>query len=173
MNKSAGPEETDEIKRNVRRRKFMYLGGWGLMGLFVAAVLGSTMRFFFPRTLFEPPTKYMIGYFSEYAQGVSERFKKQHRIWIVREMDKLYVIKAQCTHLGCTPNWLAAEGKFKCPCHGSGFTPDGINIEGPAPRPLERLKVALTEDGQIMVDESVKFRGERREWNKQGAFIGA
>jgi hypothetical protein len=31
----------------------------------------------------------------------------------------------------------------------------------------------LTEDGQIMVDESIKFRAERREWNKQGAFISA
>lgn len=52
MNKSADPEATDEIKRKVNRRKFMYYGGWGIMGLFVAAVLGSTMRFFFPRTLF-------------------------------------------------------------------------------------------------------------------------
>ena len=26
-----------------------------------------------------------------------------------------------CTHLGCTPNYLSAESKFKCPCHGSGF----------------------------------------------------
>lgn len=166
-------EPVDKVANNIRRRKFMYFSGWGVMGLFFTAVLGSAVRFFFPRTLFEPPTKYKIGYLFEYAQGVSERFKKQHRIWIVREANKLYVIKAQCTHLGCTPNWLAAEGKFKCPCHGSGFTPDGINIEGPAPRPLERFKVALTEDGQIMVDESVKFRGERREWNKHGAFIEA
>jgi len=83
----------------------------------------------------------------------------------------LYVIEAKCTHLGCTPNWLAAEGKFKCPCHGSGFTPDGLNIEGPAPRPLERFKVALDENGQIIVDEGIRFRGERGEWDKPGAFL--
>ena len=83
----------------------------------------------------------------------------------------MYVIEAKCTHLGCTPNWLAAEGKFKCPCHGSGFTPDGFNIEGPAPRPLERFKVALDENGQIIVDEGIRFRGERGEWDKQGAFL--
>ena len=67
----------------------------------------------------------------------------------------MYVIEAKCTPSGLYPNWLAAEGKFKCPCHGSGFTPDGLNIEGPAPRPLERFKVALGEEGQIIVDAGV------------------
>ena len=134
-------------------------------------MVGAAIRFFFPRILYEPPTKYKVGFPFEYSVGVSERFKKQFRVWIVREVDKIYVIQAKCTHLGCTPNWLASEGKFKCPCHGSGFTPDGVNIEGPAPRPLERFKVVLADDGQIAVDESVRFRGERGEWGKPGAFI--
>ncbi len=171
MNNSVEPETTNEIERKVNRRKFMYYSGWGVIGLFIMAVLGSTIRFFFPRTLFEPPTKYAIGYPYEYVQGVSEKLKQLRRIWVVRDMDKLYVIKAKCTHLGCTPNWLAAEGKFKCPCHGSGFTSEGVNIEGPAPRPLERVKVSLTDDGHILVDESVRYRGERQEWEKSGSFI--
>ncbi|MFQ5714912.1 MAG: ubiquinol-cytochrome c reductase iron-sulfur subunit [Candidatus Scalinduaceae bacterium] len=171
-NKDTNTELADKIiKGRANRRKFMYYGGWGVLSLFILSVLGSTVRFFFPRTLFEPPTKYTIGYLFEYAQGVSERFKQLHRIWVVREVDKLYVIEAKCTHLGCTPNWLAAEGKFKCPCHGSGYTPDGINIEGPAPRPMERFKVMLAEDGEITVDQSVRFRGERGQWGKPGAFI--
>ena len=62
-----------------------------------------------------------------------------------------------CTHLGCTPRWLVAENKFKCPCHGSGFHKNGINFEGPAPRPLERFKITLAEDGQLVVDKSVKL----------------
>jgi cytochrome b6-f complex iron-sulfur subunit len=168
-------EEKTGITHNkpetISRRRVFYLLGWGFIGMFLFSVLGSTIRFFFPRILYEPPTRYKVGYPFEYTLGVSERFKKQFRVWIVREVDKLYVIQAKCTHLGCTPNWLASEGKFKCPCHGSGFTPDGVNIEGPAPRPLERFKVALSEDGQIVVDESVRFRGERGEWNKPGAFV--
>jgi cytochrome b6-f complex iron-sulfur subunit len=155
----------------VNRRRALYLLGWGFIGVFLASVVGAAIRFFFPRILYEPPTKYKVGFPFEYSVGVSERFKKQFRVWVVREVDKIYVIQAKCTHLGCTPNWLASEGKFKCPCHGSGFTPDGVNIEGPAPRPLERFKVALTDDGQIMVDESVRFRGERGEWQKPGAFL--
>ncbi len=160
-----------EKKAGMNRRRLFYLLGWGFIGIFLSGVLGATIRFFFPRVLYEPPTRYKVGYPIEYTTGVSERFKKQFRVWIVREADKLYVIQAKCTHLGCTPNWLSSEGKFKCPCHGSGFTPDGVNIEGPAPRPLERFKVALSEDGQILVDESIRFRGERGEWNKPGAFI--
>lgn len=155
----------------MNRRRALYLLGWGFIGVFLASVVGAAIRFFFPRILYEPPTKYKVGFPFEYSVGVSERFKKQFRVWVVREVDKIYVIQAKCTHLGCTPNWLASEGKFKCPCHGSGFTPDGVNIEGPAPRPLERFKVALTDDGQIMVDESVRFRGERGEWQKPGAFL--
>ena len=164
-------EATQYTETLTNRRRFLYFAGWGLIGIFLITVFGAMTRFFFPRTIFEPPTRYKIGYPFQYTLGVSERLKKQFRIWIVREADRLYVLEAKCTHLGCTPNWLAAEGKFKCPCHGSGFTPEGINIEGPAPRPLERFKVALGEDGQIIVDEGVRFRGERGEWEKSGAFL--
>ncbi len=159
------------IKSPVNRRKLLYLLGWGFIGVFLTAIFGATIRFFFPRTILEPPTRYKIGYPSQYTTGVSERLKKQFRIWIVREADKLYVVEAKCTHLGCTPNWLASEGKFKCPFHGSGFTPEGINIEGPAPIPLERFRVSLADDGQIIVDEGIRFRGERGEWEKSGAFL--
>jgi len=167
----ATEEKTLADSKVVNRRRALYLLGWGFIGAFMATAVGASIRFFFPRILYEPPTKYKVGFPFEYSVGVSERFKKQFRVWIVREVDKIYVIQAKCTHLGCTPNWLASEGKFKCPCHGSGFTPDGVNIEGPAPRPLERFKVAITDDGQIMVDESVRFRGERGEWDKSSAFL--
>lgn len=163
--------EEKTLTEVVNRRRALYLLGWGFIGVFMASVVGAAIRFFFPRIIYEPPTKYKVGFPFEYSVGVSERFKKQFRVWIVREVDKIYVIQAKCTHLGCTPNWLASEGKFKCPCHGSGFTPDGVNIEGPAPRPLERFKVAIADDGQLSVDESVRFRGERSEWNKPGAFV--
>jgi cytochrome b6-f complex iron-sulfur subunit len=60
----------------VSRRMVFYYLGWGVMGIFLSAVDGSIIRFFFPRLLFEPPTKYKIGFLSEYTLGISERFKK-------------------------------------------------------------------------------------------------
>ena len=76
-----------------------------------------------------------------------------------------------CTHLGCTPNWLSGEQKFKCPCHGSGFRKTGINFEGPAPRPLERFRVTLADDGQILVDKTRKYQWEKGEWNDPESFL--
>jgi cytochrome b6-f complex iron-sulfur subunit len=67
--------------------------------------------------------------------------------------------------------WSESENKFKCPCHGSGFTKEGINYEGPAPRPLERLRITLAEDGQLEIESEMKFRYERGEWDKPGSFL--
>ena len=44
-----------------------------------------------------------------------------------------------------------------------------MHFEGPAPRPLERLKIALGPDGQIIVDKSKKFLWEKGQWGDPGA----
>jgi len=138
------------------------LGGYGAMML----------RFFFPNVLFEPKQSFRAGFPDEYPIGeVSERWKSKYAVWIVRDMEKIYVISTVCTHLGCTPNWLAGENKFKCPCHGSGFYKTGINFEGPAPRPLERFKIALTDEGEILVDKTKKFQQEKGEWNDPESYL--
>ena len=123
-------------------------------------------RFFVPNDLFEPPTTFKAGLPDQYQLGqVEERFKQKHGVWIVRTEEGIYALSASCTHLGCTPNWLPSENKFKCPCHGSGFKKSGLNFEGPAPRPLERYRIALADDGQILVDKSRKYQGEKGEWS--------
>lgn len=156
----------------MNRRVALRWLGWAGVWTFLASFTILIIRFFFPRLLFEPPTKFKVGRPNDYPVGsISERFKEKYRLWVVREAKKLYVIEAKCTHLGCTPNWLESESKFKCPCHGSGFNREGVNVEGPAPRPLPRFKVVIAEDGQVEVDKGVTFRGERNEWGKPGAFV--
>lgn len=154
------------------RRDFFGRLGWGGFGIFTGLTLVGFVRSAFPRVLFTPPTSFKAGFPSDYAVGeVSERFKKEHRVWIIRDADGFYALFAKCTHLGCTPRWLTVEEKFKCPCHGSGFRRSGINFEGPAPRPLERFRMTLSDDGQLIVDMSVKYRYERGDWKKPGAFL--
>lgn len=156
------------------RRGFLVKLGWAGFAIFQLIWIVSFARFFFPRTLFEPPTMFKVGYPWEFTVGtVDIRFQQKYRVWIVRETGGFYALLAKCTHLGCTPVWWEGENKFKCPCHGSGFTKEGVNYEGPAPRPLERLKVGLAEDGQIVINKSVVFRRERGEWEKPGAFLKA
>jgi len=154
------------------RRDFFSLAGWA--GILAALGAGGLAfgRFMFPRVLFEPAPTFKAGLPEEYPVGtVSERWKQDQRVWIVHEPDGFYALLAVCTHLGCTPNWLNAENKFKCPCHGSGFRRTGINFEGPAPRPLERVKIALADDGQLLIDKSLTFRFETGEWSKPEAFL--
>lgn len=132
------------------------------------------LRFFLPRTLTEPPTSFRIGYPSDYGFGVDTKFQQQYRIWVVRNAEKLFVIYARCTHLGCTPDWKPSENKFKCPCHGSGYTAEGINFEGPAPRPMDRAQVTLDPSGQIVVDTAKLYawpKGEETQFEDDGAFL--
>jgi cytochrome b6-f complex iron-sulfur subunit len=155
---------------NKPRRRFI----WTSIGAFLAANFLMFLRFFFPRTLFEPSTVFKLGYPSDFQLGVDERFKQLARIWVVREADRLFVIYARCTHLGCTPDWKPSENKFKCPCHGSGYTPEGINFEGPAPRPMDRARVELDAQGQIVVDTSKLYswpKGGTDHFNDPDAFI--
>lgn len=166
----ARPEESGATLWS--RRDFFCLAGWcGIAaGLGVGGVAFG--RFMFPRVLFEPAAVFKAGLPEEYPVGtVSERWKQEERVWIVHEPDGFYALLAICTHLGCTPNWLNVENKFKCPCHGSGFRRTGVNFEGPAPRPLERVKIGLSDDGQLLIDKSVQFRFERGDWTKPGAFL--
>jgi cytochrome b6-f complex iron-sulfur subunit len=154
------------------RRDFFGRLAWSGFG--VVSLIGTlaAVRSAFPRVLFTPPSTFKAGLPRDFTIGeVSEKFKREHRVWIIRNDEGIYALFAKCTHLGCTPRWLAAENKFKCPCHGSGFYKSGINFEGPAPRPLERYRVTLAEDGQLVVDMSVKYLFEKGDWNKSGAFI--
>jgi cytochrome b6-f complex iron-sulfur subunit len=154
------------------RRNFLSRAGWAAFFSFVGTMLLGSLRFMFPRVLFEPSTVFKAGFPGDYPVGaVSTKWVKDYRTWIVRTDRGFYAIFAQCTHLGCTPRWLEAEGKFKCPCHGSGFTMEAVNFEGPAPRPLERVQIALAEDGQLLIDTSIRFREELGQWSNPNAFL--
>jgi cytochrome b6-f complex iron-sulfur subunit len=159
------------------RRTFMKMAlpvGWVAFSAACASSLVATARFLFPNVLFEPPQAFKAGFPAEYNVGeVDTRWKDAFSVWIVREADGFYALISVCTHLGCSPNWLAAENKFKCPCHGSGFYRTGVNFEGPAPRPLERARIVLADDGQILVDKSVKFQQEKGEWENPESFLKA
>lgn len=138
----------------------------------VAGVGAATMRFLYPNVLYEPPQQFKIGFPGDFQVGeVSEAFKDRYGVWVVRNEEGFYALITVCTHLGCTPNWLATENKFKCPCHGSGFYSSGINFEGPAPRPLERAAIALADDGQIQVDKSQKYLFEKGGWDDPNSFL--
>jgi cytochrome b6-f complex iron-sulfur subunit len=159
----------------VSRRGFFSWAAVAWVG-FTAAIGGCVTtwgRFMFPNVLFEPPTMFKANKPEDYPPGVVDtRLVDEHGVWIVHDGGKIFALIAICTHLGCPPAWLAAQNKFKCPCHGSGYDKLGINFEGPTPRPLERAKIFVSpDDGRIVVDKGQKFQWELGQWDDPNSFI--
>jgi len=155
-------------RREQMNRRYFILGTAAFTGA-MAVTAAGTQRFMFPRLLFEPPSSFDAGKPDGFLQG-QPTFFKEFRTWIVRTPDKIYALSGRCTHLGCTPAWLAADQKFKCPCHGSGFRMTGVNFEGPAPRALERFKIWV-EGGRIQVDMAKMFLYEKGDWEKPESYL--
>lgn len=171
--KTAAPPDTG--RRRVLAALAVFGSAFAIAWLTLTAALTGMLlgiiRFLFPNVLSEPPSKIKIGFKDQFEDGkVVDRYKDQN-FWVVRYQGKIYALSTTCTHLGCTPNWLESAGKFKCPCHGSGFYITGVNFEGPAPRPLERWAIYEGEDGQLVVDKSKKFQKELGQWDNPESYI--
>jgi cytochrome b6-f complex iron-sulfur subunit len=180
--KPAAPAKAP-AKAGPSRRGFFetVIGSWfqAAWVAFTASMAGMTLytvRFLFPNVLSEPPSTFRAGDVLTYEPGkVDDKFKDVGA-WVIRGRDErnreiIYALSTTCTHLGCTPNWLESEKKFKCPCHGSGFRITGVNFEGPAPRPLERYAIRKTDEGVIIVDKSRKFQKELGQWDDGDSYL--
>ena len=163
-------ESVPEPAVNKTRRRIV----WYSVAGFLTTCFLMFVRFFLPRSITEPPSTFKIGFPGDYALGVDTKWQQQYRIWVDKTSDRLFVVFARCTHLGCTPDWKPSENKFKCPCHGSGYDSEAINFEGPAPRPMDRAHVELDAEGQIVVDISRLYtweKGGENQFERDGAFI--
>jgi len=136
----------------VTRRDFLNeitMGALGIAGLGSVAV---TYQYFSPNVLFEPSTTFRAGNPDLYPVH-SVTFLQDQQVYIVRMQEGFYAVSAVCTHLGCITQWKPEGDTIACPCHGSKFKPDGVKIEGPAPRPLPHFAISLTADGELLVDK--------------------
>ncbi|MGB6877013.1 MAG: ubiquinol-cytochrome c reductase iron-sulfur subunit [Candidatus Acidiferrales bacterium] len=170
---ATNPNSSDTRKKDVdrTRRRFIWTFLWGYLGVNFLMFL----RYFFPRALFEPPAQVNIGVPASFQMGVNQQFLQSDRIWVRKDPGRIFVIRAICTHLGCTPDWMPMQNIFHCPCHGSEYDIDGINFAGPAPRPMDRCAVQLQPDGTILVDTSTLFLDEPYagidQFNDPGAYL--
>ena len=176
--KPAAKKDEEEDRRGFLE---IALGSFMAMGFTALSVTGGLFtlglaRYMFPNVLAEPPSRFKVGFKEGFPAGkVETKFVPQYGVWVVngefQGQQQIYALKTVCTHLGCTPNWLEAEQKFKCPCHGSGFYKDGVNFEGPAPRPLERYAIRISDDGQLEIDKSKAFQEELGQWADPDSYV--
>jgi cytochrome b6-f complex iron-sulfur subunit len=154
--------------------------GWGMIAAATATFGAMFQDFFGPKVLKEPKKQWRMDKLEAYSQPqlVDDKFKKTPDggtgFWIVNlqpQENKLIALNTVCTHLGCIPDWKPGDQKYKCPCHGSGYYINGINFEGPTPRPLERFAIAVDPDGFVVVDQTKIFRQELGEWENPESFV--
>jgi cytochrome b6-f complex iron-sulfur subunit len=156
-----------------RRQFFVSLAlGWATFAAAMGGLMSVLGGFMVPRVDFTKVEVFKVGPPSNFSpKTVDESYKSKGKFWLVNDGQKIFAISVVCTHLGCTPNWMENERKFKCPCHGSGFTIQGINFEGPAPVPLRRFEVSLADDGQILVNKGRLFFEEKGEFDDPRSYI--
>jgi Rieske Fe-S protein len=66
--------------------------------------------------------------------------------------DTVRAMSATCTHLGCQVQWDGEGKKFKCPCHGGVYGPDGKVLSGPPPRGLDVVEARIDpNDASVLV----------------------
>jgi len=160
--------------REVTRRSFFAVLGWGAFVVASVGTLYESLKFVFPNATAEDPPTFKADKPSEYGVG-STTVITDKRVVINRDPDGFYAISLICTHLGCTPRFFSdvtsdlvnqgitglratranpiLEG-FKCPCHGSRYYRDAINFFGPAPLPMDRLHMEVARDGRLLIDRS-------------------
>src|SRR5258706_8412326 len=80
------PPEADLGIWRISRRNFFSVAGWAAFFVFLATSTIGSLRMMFPRILYEPPSAFKAGFPDDYLVGeVSEKYKDDYRVWIVRE----------------------------------------------------------------------------------------
>jgi len=149
--------------RDAIRRRFLLRLGWGGLSLLFVAGVPGLIRFFRPQARADDMVLVDLGPLQDYRTStVTTRWVRRYGLWLVRRDGRLFALEARCTHLGCTPRWSPEEALFRCPCHGSGFSPDGVPLNGPAVQPLLRMAIRIERD-QVMVNRSALATMEEAE----------
>ncbi len=145
----------DDSVATTRRDFFWKLGSAGL-GILTLQALWSTLRFARAPVSYGPSRRRILGEAARFPPG-SKVFVEDAGVFVLRDGKGLRALSAICTHLGC--NVRADEGGgYVCPCHGSRYDAEGRVTGGPAPAPLNFLRVKLDKRRRLIVDlgESVK-----------------
>ncbi|MHC4942318.1 MAG: QcrA and Rieske domain-containing protein [Planctomycetota bacterium] len=71
--------------------------------------------------------------------------------------EDVLAFNAICPHAGCSVDFNMEAREFRCPCHNSRFTSEGVRLDpgaSPSPRDLDRLEVdsARLKQGEVWIE---------------------
>jgi cytochrome b6-f complex iron-sulfur subunit len=167
-----------EVANLVTRRSMIRTSLWATLGVTLAGFLLGFVNFFWPRKvvgfggLVKVPASQVpqpgadpVKIFEAKAyivnlkpgEGVPQQFAGAAQ---PSKDGGILVLYQKCPHLGCTVPWRpefefeGVKAWFRCPCHGSTYTKAGVRVFGPAPRPMDTMKVTVNSDGSLEIDTS-------------------
>jgi cytochrome b6-f complex iron-sulfur subunit len=145
---------------NESRRQFL-LNGWKIGGALLIGAAGYTAyEALRPLATGAGGTKIQVGSPKNFDPGTST-YLPEGRLYVVNAKGDLFALSQKCPHLGCRVPFCDSSGRFECPCHGSKFDLAGEYITGPAPRGMDRYKIAVT-GNTVVVDTSNLIPGPDR-----------
>lgn len=133
---------------DISRRDFLKLIRNGFLYMSAALATGGLLRFMDYELNPAPQTEFDLGSVDDYPPGSRTSIPEIPALLIHTESG-FTALSLACTHLGCTlePN----ETGFACPCHNSSFDADGNVTHGPAVKPLQVLRIEITDDNNLIV----------------------
>jgi cytochrome b6-f complex iron-sulfur subunit len=149
------------------RRRFLKVGAMGLLLPLISGcteyIVGGAAQvlggLFYPKKVSPFGGKITLpGTVADYPLH-SITAVREGKFYISHVPEGLLALYWKCKHLGCTVPWKPNEefegniGIFHCPCHGSIYLPNGQNVAGPAPAPLDYMDISIS-GGEMTVDTS-------------------
>ena len=157
------------------RRGLLAFFGWGTMALVGLQAVVAFLVYFWPRKTGTFGSKVSAGSPNDYKVGDVKYFV-EGKFYLSRLDEGFMALYQKCPHVGCTVPWRpefthqnapGVTGLFRCPCHGSTYMRNGQIIFGPAPRPMDYMKIT-NEGGKLFVDTGqIK---KRPAWDPAQAF---
>lgn len=109
-----------------------------------------------------------VGTLDDFASdGVTDKFVKQYKFFVIRSGDQIFAASAVCTHKACVLG--VKDNTIRCKCHGSEFSTQGTATAGPAKASLVRYSIRLDGKKHIIVDKSKQFPEPK--WSDPASFV--
>jgi cytochrome b6-f complex iron-sulfur subunit len=154
----------------VTRSALLAWAGWGTMVFIGLQAAIAFVLFFWPRKLGAFGGTIPAGPADQYKPGEVRYFVDGKFYMVLLAPDTpgagagaggFMALFQKCPHLGCTVPWRPdftypyegqeVTGLFRCPCHGSTYLKTGQIIFGPAPRPMDYMRIT-SEGGTLLVN---------------------